>query len=50
LSSGFYRLRLTLWVDGDTGTYPTDDFPAEMDIELTSRGGSGGGGALFPYF
>ncbi len=46
LSWGSYRLRLTLWVDGDTGFYPTDEFPAEMDIELTSPGGGGGGGGM----
>ncbi|UCG08710.1 MAG: hypothetical protein JSV83_08690 [Desulfobacterales bacterium] len=46
LSWGSYRLRLTLWVDGDTGFYPTEEFPAEMDIELTSPGGGGGGGGM----
>jgi hypothetical protein len=43
LSSGSYRVRLTLWVDGDTGAYPTDAFPAEMIINLNDSGGGGGG-------
>ena len=34
LPRGSYRLRLTLQVDGDTGTYPTHDFPAEKVIRL----------------
>jgi hypothetical protein len=46
LSSGSYRLRLTLRVDGDTGPFPTHDFPAEMDVELTVKDGGGGGGGM----
>jgi hypothetical protein len=46
LQSGSYRLRLTLWVDGDTGSNPTDAFPAEMVIQLAASGGSGGGGGM----
>jgi len=48
MQSGSYRLRLTLWVDGDTGAYPTDEFPAEMVISLnnSSKGGGGGGGCF----
>jgi hypothetical protein len=45
LSSGSYRVRLTLWVDGDTGAYPTDEYPAEMIIKLNDSGGGGGGSA-----
>jgi hypothetical protein len=50
LQSGSYRVRLTLWVDGNTGAYPTDEFPAEMVINLSAsggRGGGSGGGACF---
>jgi hypothetical protein len=36
-------VRLTLWVDGDTGAYPTDAFPAEMIINLNDSSGGGGG-------
>jgi hypothetical protein len=43
LQSGSYRVRLTLRVDGDTGAYPTDEFPAEMVINLNDSGGSRGG-------
>jgi hypothetical protein len=46
LSAGSYRVRLTLWVDGDTGAYPTDEFPAEMVVQLTSPGGSGSNGGM----
>jgi len=46
LPVGSYRLRLTLWVDGDTGPYPTHDFPAETVVELTGEDGSGGGGGM----
>jgi len=46
LSAGSYRVRLTLWVDGDTGAYPTDEFPAEMVVQLTPPGGSGGDGGI----
>jgi len=48
LPSGRYRLRLTLWVDGDTGAYPTDEYPAEMVVQLSDSGdGGGGGGTCF---
>jgi hypothetical protein len=44
LPSGRYRLRLTLYVDGDTSAYPTDEYPAESVVELSTTGGGGGGG------
>ncbi|MBW2480729.1 MAG: hypothetical protein JRF38_12125 [Deltaproteobacteria bacterium] len=44
LPGGRYRLRLTLYVDGDTGAYPTDEYPAESVVELSTTGGGGGGG------
>jgi len=44
LPSGQYRLRLTLRVDGDTGAAPTDDYPAEMVVQLSAANGNGGGG------
>jgi hypothetical protein len=48
LQPGAYQVRLTLWVNGDTGAYPTDQFPAEMRIDLNDSGnGGGGGGACF---
>jgi len=47
LPSGRYRLRLTLWVDGDTTAYPTDEYPAEMVVQLSDSGGGGGGGTCF---
>ena len=34
LPRGFYRLRLTLRVNGNTGNYPTHDFPAGKVIRL----------------
>jgi hypothetical protein len=46
LSAGSYRVRLTLWVDGDPSAYPTDEFPAEMVVQLTSPGGSGDDGGM----
>ncbi len=47
LPSGRYRLRLTLWVDGDTTAYPTDEYPAEMVVQLSDSGDGGGGGTCF---
>jgi hypothetical protein len=47
LPSGRYRLRLTLWVDGDTTAYPTDEYPAEMVVQLSDSSGGGGGGTCF---
>jgi hypothetical protein len=44
LPIGRYRLRLTLYVDGDTGAYPTDEYPAEKIVLLSASGGGGGGG------
>ena len=45
LPVGRYRLRLTLYVDGDAGTaYPTDEYPAETTVLLSTSGGGGGGG------
>ncbi len=48
LPSRSYRMRLTLWVDGDAGaSYPTDEYPAEMVIHLKKSGGGGGGATCF---
>ena len=33
LPIGRYRLRLTLYVDGDTGAYPTDEYPVALDFQ-----------------
>jgi hypothetical protein len=46
LSAGSYRARLTLWVDGDTGAYLTDEFAAKIVVHLTSPGGSGDDGGM----
>jgi hypothetical protein len=42
LPNGSYTLRLTLWTEGDTGQFPTHDFPAEKVITLTSKDVKGG--------
>jgi hypothetical protein len=47
LPSGRYRLRLRLWVDGDTTAYPTDEYPAEMVVRVSDSDGGGGGGTCF---
>jgi hypothetical protein len=44
LPGGRYCLRLTLYVNGDNGTDPTDAYPAEKVVQLSASGGGGGGG------
>jgi len=45
LQTGSYLVRLTIWVNEDAGApNPTDEFPAEMVINLKNSGGGGGGG------
>ncbi len=51
LPVGSYRIRLVLWVDGDTTAHPTHQYPEEIVIELVGEdepphpgdGSSGGG-------
>jgi len=47
LENGRYLLRLRLWVDGDMTAYPTDEYPAEMVVQLSDSDGDGGGGTCF---
>ncbi len=44
LAPGDYRLRLTLWTNGDTGNRPTHDYPAERAITLAAPGDGGHSG------